>query len=139
MHGMNDEPIGFHDLAIGPLLKRLRGELSLRQVRRLTGISNSYLSEIEKGERRPGANLLKRLATLYSVDVRVLMERAGHLDNEREEDAANESQEVERAFQFVIDDPVFRFGTRPSGPLTLESKRFIVEMYERFSGKRLLS
>ena len=29
-------------------------------------------------------------------------------------------------------------GTRPSGPLSEEAKRFIVEMYERFTGKRLL-
>ena len=138
---MSDEDTGYHDLEIGPLLKRLRGDMSLREVRRLTGISNSYLSEIEKGERRPGTSLLKRLAALYSVDVRVLMERAGYLDNEEDGggDPADEPQEVERAFQYVLADPVFRFGTRPSGPLSLESKRFIVEMYERFSGKRLLS
>ena len=138
---MSDEDIGYHDLEIGPLLKRLRGDMSLREVRRLTGVSNSYLSEIEKGERRPGTNLLKRLAALYSVDVRVLMERAGFLDNEEDGggDPDDEPQEVERAFQYVLADPVFRFGTRPSGPLSLESKRFIVEMYERFSGKRLLS
>ena len=137
---MNDEDVGYHDLEIGPLLKRLRGDMSLREVRRVTGISNSYLSEIEKGERRPGTNLLKRLATLYSVDIHVLMERAGYLDNEGEDaDPADDPQEIERAFQYVLADPVFRFGTRPDGPLSLASKRFIVEMYERFSGKRLLS
>ena len=129
---MSDEETNYHDLAIGPLLKRIRGDTSLREVRRLTGISNSYLSEIEKGERRPGAALLKRLAALYSVDIRVLMERA-------EEDPTEEPLEIERAFQYVLADPVFRFGTRPSGPLSIDSKRFIVEMYERFSGKRLLS
>ncbi len=134
---MNDD-IGYHDLEIGPLLKRLRGNMSLREVRRLTGISNSYLSEIEKGERRPGTNLLKRLAALYSVDIHVLMERAGYLDNEDDQDPAAEPLEIERAYQYVLADPVFRFGTRPSGPLSLDAKRFIVEVYERFSGKRLL-
>ena len=29
-------------------------------------------------------------------------------------------------------------GTRPDGPITLKTKRFIVEMYERFANKRLL-
>ena len=134
-----DEDAGYHDLEIGPLLRRLRGDTSLREVRRLTGISNSYLSEIEKGERRPGTSLLKRLAALYSVDIHVLMERAGYLDNEADGDLSDEPLEIERAFQYVLADPVFRFGARPSGPLSLESKRFIVEMYERFSGKRLLS
>ncbi len=136
---MSDEDTGYHDLEIGPLLRRLRGDMSLREVRRVTGISNSYLSEIEKGERRPGTNLLKRLAALYSVDIHVLMERAGYLDNEADGDPSDEPLEIERAFQYVLADPVFRFGALPSGPLSLESKRFIVEMYERFSGKRLLS
>ena len=50
----------------------------------------------------------------------------------------DEPQEVERAYQYVLADPKFRVGTRPSGPLSLEAKRFIVEMYERFTGKRML-
>ena len=85
-----DEDTGYHDLEIGPLLRRLRGDTSLREVRRLTGISNSYLSEIEKGDRRPGTNLLKRLAVLYSVDVHDLMKRAGYLDNEGDEPPTDE-------------------------------------------------
>ena len=136
-----DEDAGdasYQDLEIGPLLRRLRGNTSLREVRRLTGISNSYLSEIEKGDRRPGTNLLKRLAALYSVDVHDLMKRAGYLDNEGKEETTDEPLEIERAYQYVLSDPRFRFGTRPSGPLALDAKRFIVEMYERFSGKRLL-
>ena len=40
---------------------------------------------------------------------------------------------MERAYQYVLADPKFRVGTRPSGPLSLEAKRFIVEMYERFT------
>ena len=50
----------------------------------------------------------------------------------------DETLDVERAYRFVLDDPRFRVGTRPSGPLSMASKRFIVEMYERLTGKRLL-
>ena len=132
------EESSYADMDIGPLLRKLRGETSLREVRRLTGISNSYLSEIERGERHPGTNLLKRLAALYSVDIGHLMKSAGYLDNEGDEPSSNEPLEIERAFQYVLADPEFRFGTRPSGPLSLEAKRFIVEMYERFTGKTLL-
>ena len=46
--------------------------------------------------------------------------------------------DVERAYRFVLDDPAFRVGTRPDGPMTVNAKRFIVEMYEKFTGKRLL-
>ena len=127
-----------HDLDLGPLLRMLRGSMSLREVRRLTGISNSYLSQIERGDRIPGPGLLRRLASLYNVDVRVLIERAGFLDNEDGEPRTDESLEVERAFQYVLADPRFRFGTRLEGPLSLEAKRFIVQMYDRFTGKRLL-
>ena len=124
---------------IGPLLRRLRGETGLREVGRRTGISNSYLSQIERGDRRPGPSVLKRLAALYGVDVQELLKRAGYLDEpEGVEPRDDEPQEVERAYQYVLADPKFQVGTRPSGPLSLEAKRFIVQMYEQFTGKRIL-
>ncbi len=126
------------NLALGPLLRRLRGKTSLRAVHRLTGISYPYLSQIEQGQRQPGPRLLQRLAALYGVPVHDLLKRAGHLEDEGEAPPVDETQEVERAYQYVLDDPQFRLGTRPRGPLAAESKRFIVEMYEHFTGKRLL-
>ena len=134
-----ERPEDFSQEGIGPLLRRLRGQTGLREVGRRTGISNSYLSQIERGQRQPGPAVLKRLAALYDVDVHDLLQRAGFL----EEPAGiapkdNEPEEVERAYQYVLADPKFRVGTRPSGPLSLEAKRFIVEMYEKFTGKRLL-
>ncbi|MDE2837092.1 MAG: helix-turn-helix transcriptional regulator [Chloroflexota bacterium] len=126
------------DEHIGQTLKRLRGDTSIRAVQRLTGVSNAYLSQIEKGTRHPGPRLLRRLAALYGVSVHDLLRKAGYLDREDEEQHVDEEAEVERAYQFVLADPVFRVGTRPRGPLSTESKRFIVELYERYSGKRLL-
>ena len=121
---------------IGPLLRRLRGGESLREVTRRTGVSSSYLSQIERGERRPGANLVRKLAALYNVDPRELLRRAGH--GPQPDPYSDEAMDVERAYRFVLDDPAFRVGTRPDGPLTVNAKRFIVEMYEKFTGKRLL-
>ena len=122
--------------AIGPLLRRLRGDLSLRDVTGRIGVSSSYLSQIERGDRVPGSNVIRKLADLYNVDAEELMKRAGreaHIDP-----FSDEAMEVERAYQYVLADPVFRVGTRPDGPITLKTKRFIVEMYERFANKRLL-
>ena len=124
------------DEEIGPFLKRLRGEHSLRDVQRLTGVSSSYLSLIERGDRSPGVNLLNKLAILYGVDPRELLHRANRLGSGDPRD--DEPLEVERAYQYVMADPVFRVGTRPDGPMSLKTKRFIVEMYERYTGKRLL-
>jgi transcriptional regulator with XRE-family HTH domain len=134
---MNDET-DREEESIGQMLKRLRGETSLRGVQRLSGISNAYLSQIEKGVRHPGPRLLRRLAALYGVGVHDLLRKAGYLEREGEEPEVDETTEVERAYQYVLSDPVFRVGTRPRGPLSTESKRFIVELYERYSGKRLL-
>ena len=133
-----DEQSGWGDEQIGQTLRRLRGETSIRAVQRLTGVSNAYLSQIEKGTRHPGPRLLRRLAALYGVSVHELLRKAGYLEREDEEPRVDEEAEVERAYQFVLADPVFRVGTRPRGPLSTESKRFIVELYERYSGKRLL-
>ncbi len=127
------------DEEIGVMLRRLRGGTSLRAVQRLTGISNAYLSQVEKGIRQPGPKLLRRLAALYRVGVQELFRKAGYLEREGEEPAVDEATEVERAYQYVLSDPVFRVGTRPRGPLSVESKRFIVELYQRYSGKRLLA
>ena len=120
----------------GALLRRLRGDLSLRDVNRLCGVSGSYLSQIERGQRMPGRNLVLKLAEAYGVDGEELLKRAGHTGQPAPN--SRETLDVERAFQYVLADPDFRVGTRPDGPLSTNSKRFIVEMYERFTGKRLL-
>lgn len=123
---------------VGQYLRELRQrvKLSLREVEQKVGVSNSYLSQVETGQRRPGTNVLKRLAPLYGVSVKDLLERAGHLVETPA--GVPEDEEVERAYQFVLSDPRFRFGTRPRGEMDTESKRFIVQMYETLTGKRLL-
>jgi transcriptional regulator with XRE-family HTH domain len=67
-------------MTLGSLLReaRARGELSLREVERRTGISNGYLSLLETGlARRPSPDILAKLATLYGASYDLLMELAG--------------------------------------------------------------
>jgi hypothetical protein len=46
---------------------------------------------------------------------------------------------VEKAFEHVSTDPKFRQGTRLKGAhLSVDAKRFIVEMYEKMTGRKLL-
>ena len=70
---------------------------------RRTGISSSYLSQIERGERRPGSNMIRKLAAIYNVDVHELMRRAGRAD--QTDPYGDDALEVERAFRYVLDDP----------------------------------
>ena len=116
---------------------RLEQKLSLREAEKLSGVSNSYLGLIERGERPiPGADILKKLAPVYNVPVRDLMSAAGYLKNEAI--SISEDDEVEMAFNFVMNDPRYKSGTRIKGGLTTDIKRFIVEMYEKATGKKLL-
>lgn len=126
----------------GDYLRKLREEQrwSLRQVAAKTGVSVSYITLIENGKRKaPGPEILKKLAPVYKVPVTELLKAAGYLEEGKEIKAVlSEEEEVGRAFNFVLGDPRYQFGTRVTGPITPEVKRFVVEMYEKATGKRLL-
>ena len=65
-HSLREGPVTAQELdeleyeEIGPLLRDLRGPLSLRQMEEATGITYSYLSNIERGNRRPGIKPYRR-------------------------------------------------------------------------------
>lgn len=67
---------------IGQYLKELREAkgLSTREVYNLVDVSNSYLSLVENGHRRPSAIVLKKLASVYNVDYLDLYVKAGYAD-----------------------------------------------------------
>lgn len=60
--------------------QRRAAELSLRQLAEQTGVSNPYLSQIERGLRRPSAEVLQQLAKALRVSAETLYVRAGILD-----------------------------------------------------------
>lgn len=60
--------------------QRRAAQLSLRQLAAQTGISNPYLSQIERGIRKPSAEVLQQLAKAFRVSAETLYVRAGILD-----------------------------------------------------------
>ena len=54
--------------------------LSLRKLSELAGISNPYLSQIERGLRRPSAEILQQIARALEISAETLYVRAGILD-----------------------------------------------------------
>jgi transcriptional regulator with XRE-family HTH domain len=64
--------------------QRRLGEMSLRQLSELSGVSNPYLSQIERGLRRPSADILQQLARALEVSAETLYVRAGILDSHDE-------------------------------------------------------
>ena len=63
-------------------VRALRGK-SLRAVEEATGISNAYLSQLERGDaQRPAPDKLQALATFYSVPYEDLLREAGYLQRD---------------------------------------------------------
>ena len=60
--------------------QRRAAQLSLRQLAAQTGISNPYLSQIERGLRKPSAEVMQQLAKALRVSAETLYVRAGILD-----------------------------------------------------------
>jgi len=60
--------------------QRERSAISMRKLAERAGISNPYLSQIERGLRKPSAEILKRIARGLSVSAESLFERAGLLE-----------------------------------------------------------
>ena len=67
---------------LGMYLKNIRESLeySTYDVNKLCDISQSYLSLMENGKRKPSAIILKKLAPIYNLDYLDLYEKAGYID-----------------------------------------------------------
>ena len=60
--------------------QRQQGQVSLRQLARLAGVSNPYLSQIERGLRKPSAEILQQIAKGLRISAEQLYVRAGILE-----------------------------------------------------------
>ena len=65
--------------ALGEIIRQQRelAELSMRQFAQLAGISNPYLSQIERGLRAPSEHVLEGIASALKVSAEALYEQAG--------------------------------------------------------------
>ena len=94
--------------------QRERSAMSLRKLADRAGISNPYLSQIERGLRHPSAEILKSISRALSISAESLYERAGLLEGRATPD-------VERA---VTADPT----------LSERQKQALTEIYRSFIG-----
>src|SRR6266540_1655830 len=60
--------------------QRHAAQVSLRQLARLAGVSNPYLSQIERGLRKPSAEILQQIAKGLRISAEALYVQAGILD-----------------------------------------------------------
>jgi transcriptional regulator with XRE-family HTH domain len=73
-------PERFNELGSFIRAQRSSARLSLRRLSELAGISNPYLSQIERGLRRPSAEILQQIAKALRISAETLYVQAGILD-----------------------------------------------------------
>jgi transcriptional regulator with XRE-family HTH domain len=95
--------------------QRRNAQLSLRQLADAAGVSNPYLSQIERGLRKPSAEVLQQVAKALRISAETLYVRAGILDAERDRD------EVETR-AVILADPA----------LHERQKQVLLQIYESF-------
>ncbi|GAA1705625.1 helix-turn-helix domain-containing protein [Kribbella sp. NPDC056951] len=98
--------------------QRRQAQLSLRQLSDLAGVSNPYLSQIERGLRKPSADVLQQLAKALRISAETLYVRAGILDPDDSSDGERASGVVDA----VLLDP----------SLNERQKRVLLDVYASF-------
>jgi len=93
--------------------QRASSNISLRQLARLAGVSNPYLSQIERGLRKPSAEILQQLAKALRISAEALYVQAGILE--------------QRVGDGVVVDAVMS-----DDGLTERQKQVLLEIYDSF-------
>lgn len=111
---MSSLPFGDRVGDLGEYLKEQRqsARLSVRQLASAAGVSNPYLSQIERGLRRPSAEVLQQIAKGLQISAEALFMRAGLLEQ-------SPGVEVEVAVQSDVN-------------LTARQKRVLLDIYTTF-------
>ena len=85
---------------LGDLLRKLRGDLSLREAARRSGLSYSYISSLESGKHprtgipiKPSPDSIKNLAKAYHYDAIELMKMAGHIETSNESNIGDNTED----------------------------------------------
>ena len=99
---------------IGGFIRDLRqtAKISLRQLADKAGVSNPYLSQIERGLRKPSAEVLQQIASALRVSTPAMYLRAGLLDGEGQQGV----------LAAIAVDP----------DLTIAQKQSLTQIYETF-------
>ncbi|MCB1003536.1 MAG: helix-turn-helix transcriptional regulator [Acidimicrobiales bacterium] len=104
---------------LGEFIREQRrvGQLSLRKLSEMAGVSNPYLSQIERGMRKPSADILRQIARALEISSEELYIRAGIL--EERDGEPDLVAEIRR-------DPY----------ITEDQKKTLVHIYESFRQKQ---
>lgn len=111
-----------HDLGGFIRDQRRNARLSLRKLSELAGISNPYLSQIERGLRKPSAEILQSIARGLRISAETLYVRAGILDASPDGERA-----AADAVGAIVADPT----------INDRQKQVLVEIYRSFQAENV--
>jgi transcriptional regulator with XRE-family HTH domain len=108
--------------SIGEYIRQQReqAKISLRQLASAAGVSNPYLSQIERGLRRPSAEILQQIAKGLRISAEALYVQAGILEDRRPDSGVRAA---------VLADP----------ELAERQKQVLLEIYESFRRETALN
>lgn len=118
---MARNPLGDLGNGLGDYLReqRLNARLSVRQLSELAGISNPYLSQIERGLKRPSAEILQQIAKGLSISAETLYVQAGLLDPDEDDPSRR---------------PTAREAISADIRLSSRQKQTLIDIYDSFVG-----
>jgi transcriptional regulator with XRE-family HTH domain len=101
--------------SIGEYIKEQREQarISIRQLAQAAGVSNPYLSQVERGQRNPSAEILQQIAKGLRISAEALYVRAGILEDRPS-------------------DSGVRSALLADSDLTERQKQVLIEIYESF-------
>ncbi len=122
----SDDPWKAQQEALGAFIKAQRqvANLSLREMARLTDVSNAYLSQIERGLHQPSVRVLRSVADALNVSAETLLSQAGLLDDEEEDADESPPPGPARTVAAILADP----------SLTPEQREALLSVYRSFVG-----
>lgn len=117
-------PFDVHGLGEFLREQRQKAQLSLRQLAEAAGVSNPYLSQIERGLRKPSAEILQQIAKGLEISAETLYVRAGILDEDTRGagETAGGSAAAPGVREAVLADP----------GLNEEQKQALLQIYASF-------
>ncbi len=93
--------------------QREQAKISLRQLSQAAGVSNPYLSQIERGLRKPSAEILQQIAKGLRISAEALYVQAGILEDQPADSGVRSA---------LLADPT----------LSERQKQVLIEIYESF-------
>jgi transcriptional regulator with XRE-family HTH domain len=94
--------------------QRRQAGVSVRKLAKLAGVSNPYLSQIERGLRRPSAEILNGIAKALRISAETLYVQAGILDDRKDREDLTDAILADRG-------------------LTERQKQVLVQVYRSFT------